>query len=325
MGQRSSTETVVAVFQAFLKKRRWTQAQLSRQAEIGVPAVRKHLRELQKSGVPLESRRDLHDVWWSVPEDWYPGAVLFDKDSIPELLRQLCRLPRSEARNQLINRILKAAPRPVVAAVEPSAVLTPTSSEREETYLPHAEDAMNRKVALKINYYTSSRGDLAWRHVSIQRVKPDTPARFVAVCHRNDGLKWFRLDGVLNAYPDPSVPYRAADPAIVEALVSQSVDGFHQGDAKPCSFFVRTPECRWVGRNLPCAMTASDTRGGMRFSTTTAGTLRLARFVVGLGEAARADTPELASYVTALARGALESSSRVSASEAPPASLSAEG
>ena len=129
MGQRSSTETIVAVFQAFLHKRRWTQAQLSRHTRVGVPAVRKHLVELQASGFPLTSEKEVNDVWWSVPKDWYPGAVLFDADSVPELLRQLCRLPRSEARNQLINRILRAAPRPAVAAVEPSAVLTPTPSE----------------------------------------------------------------------------------------------------------------------------------------------------------------------------------------------------
>ncbi len=295
----------MAVLQAFLQKRRWTQAQLSRHAGVGVPAVRKHLNELLASGFPLTAEKAVNDVWWSVPKDWYPGAVLFDAESVPELLRQLCRLPRSEARNQLLSRILKAAPRPVSAAVEPSAVLTPTPSENEETYLAHAEDAMNRKVCLKMYYFTASRGDLAWRHVSVQRVKPDTPARFVAVCHRNDALKWFRLDSVLSAHLDASVPYRAAEPARIEALVGQSVDGFHQGDAIACSFFVRVPEHRWVERNLPCPMTPEDTRGGRRFTTTTAGVLRLARFVVGLGDAAQAETPELALLVAALARGAL--------------------
>jgi hypothetical protein len=45
--------------------------------------------------------------------------------------------------------------------------------------------------------------------------------------------------------------------------------------------------------------------GGMRFTTATAGVLRLARFVVGLGVAARTETPELAALVQKLARGAL--------------------
>jgi hypothetical protein len=53
-------------------------------------------------------------------------------------------------------------------------------------------------------------------------------------------------------------------------------------------------------------MTAEVVPGGLRISVTTAGVLLLARYVVGLGAAARAETPELALLVTELARGALE-------------------
>jgi len=132
------------------------------------------------------------------------------------------------------------------------------------------------------------------------------PARFVAVCHRDGSLKWFRLDNVLGAQLDENEPYRAADPGRVAAMLSESVDGFHQGDAVPCSFFVRAPESRWVERNLPVPMIVEVTPSGLRLTTTTAGVLRLARFVVGLGAAAHAETPELALLVTELARGALE-------------------
>jgi hypothetical protein len=41
-------------------------------------------------------------------------------------------------------------------------------------------------------------------------------------------------------------------------------------------------------------------------TTTTGGLERLARYVVGLGGAARSETPELAARVRDLARGALE-------------------
>jgi predicted DNA-binding transcriptional regulator YafY len=306
MGQKSSTETVVAVFQAFIKKKRWTQADLARHVDVGVPAVRRHLLEMTESGFPLTSENRVNEVVWSVPKEWYPGAVLFEKESVPELLRQVLRLEQGEARNRLLGKILKAAPHPAIAAVEPSAVLTPKPSEREELYLPHAEDSMNLKTSLKINYFTSSRGDLAWRHVSVQRVKPGTPARFLAVCHRDGALKWFRLDNVLHAVLDRAMPYRTAEQARVEAVVEESVDGFHQGGAVLCSFFVRRAECRWIERNLPCPMTSEDTRDGVRFTTTTAGVLLLARFVVGLGGAAHAETPELALLVATLARGALE-------------------
>jgi predicted DNA-binding transcriptional regulator YafY len=313
MGQRSNTETVVAVLQAFLQKRSWKQAELARHVDVTVAALRKHLNELFASGFPLEREDDHPHVWWSVPKGWFPGAVLFDSESVPELLRQLSRLPRSAARDRLIRRILAAAPRQPTTPPGAPTVLTRESTESEESYLPIAEDAATRRICLAFNYFTVSRGTVEWRRASVQRVVIGPPARFIAVCHRDGALKWFRLDNVLGARLDDTVPHQAAEPAQVEALLKESVDGFHQGGAVECSFFVRAPESRWVERNLPgsLSMTVEVVSGGLRFSTTTAGVLRLARHVVGLGAAARAETPELALLVAELARGALESSGAV--------------
>jgi predicted DNA-binding transcriptional regulator YafY len=305
MGQRSKTETVVAVLQAFLQKRSWMQAELARHVEVSVAALRKHLNELSASGFPLERDDDHPHVWWSVPKDWFPGAVLFDSESVPELLRQLSRLPRSKVRDRLIERILKAAPRPSIAPPAPPAVLTPQPTESEEAYLPLAEDSANRKICLKFNYFTMSRGAVEWRHASVQSVVIGPPARLVAVCHRDGALKWFRLDNVLAAHLDSAEPYRAADQARLSTMLRESVDGFHRGGAVRCAYFVREPESRWVERNLPGPMTVEVAPDGLRFSTTTAGVLRLARHVVGLGAAARAETPELALLVAELAQGAL--------------------
>jgi predicted DNA-binding transcriptional regulator YafY len=309
MGQRSTTETVVTVLQAFLQQRSWKQADLARHADVTVAALRKHLNQLTASGFPLEREVEHPHVWWSVPKGWFPGAVLFDSESVPELLRQLSRLPRSAARDRLIRRILEAAPRRPTMAPDGLAVLTRQPTESEETYLPLAEDAATRRICLAFKYFTMSRGTVEWRHASVQRVVIGPPARFIAVCHRDGALKWFRLDNVLGARLDDSVAHRAADPARVEAMLKESVDGFHQGDTLTCSFFVRAPESRWVERNLPGSMTAEVVPGGLRFTTTTAGVLRLARHVVGLGAAARAETPELALLVAELARGALQSAS----------------
>jgi predicted DNA-binding transcriptional regulator YafY len=307
MGQRSRTETVVAVLQAFLQKRTWKQIDLARHVGVNAAALRKHLHELTASGFPLEREDDHPHVYWSVPSGWFPGAVLFDSESVPELLRQLCRLPRGAARDRLIRRILEAAPRPSIVPPAAPAVLAPQWTESEETYLPLAEDSANRRVCLAFKYFTVSRGAVEWRYGSVQRVVIGPPARFVAVCHRDGSLKWFRLDNVLGARLDETVPYRAADPARVDAMLKESVDGFHQGkDPIRCAFFVREPECRWVERNLPGVMEVEVTAGGIRFTSTTAGVLRLARYVVGLGAAARAETPELGALVTELARGSLE-------------------
>jgi hypothetical protein len=162
-----------------------------------------------------------------------------------------------------------------------------------------------------------SRGTVEWRHASVQRVVIGPPARIVAVCHRDGALKWFRLDNVLGARLDDTVEYRTVDAAAVESMLKESVDGFHQGGAVLCAFFVRAPESRWVEPNLPGSMTREVVPGGLRFSTTTAGVLRLARHVVGLGAAAHAETPELALLVAELARGALSASTSITASAEP--------
>lgn len=76
-----------------------------------------------------------------------------------------------------------------------------------------------------------------------------------------------------------------------------------------CAFFVPDPEARWVARNLLSGMHVDvdeDVAGGIRVRCTTSAVVRVARFVVGLGSAAHAETPELALRVRELARGALE-------------------
>ena len=69
---------------------------------------------------------------------------------------------------------------------------------------------------------------------------------------------------------------------------------------------VRDPESAWVARNLPDDRIAHEAvSGGMRFQIETSALTMLARFVVGLGDAARPETTELADAVANLARGAL--------------------
>ena len=57
------------------------------------------------------------------------------------------------------------------------------------------------------------------------------------------------------------------------------------------------------GCNVGCAAYLVE---GVRFTTQTAGIEPLARFVVGVGDAARAETPELRQRVQELALGALQ-------------------
>jgi hypothetical protein len=141
----------------------------------------------------------------------------------------------------------------------------------------------------------------------VHRVVVGPPARFVAVCHRDEKLKWFRIDNVVDAAVDPSVGWKDARTTEIDDLVASSLDGLHDPTAKRerHPLFVREPEARWVRKNLLEGMKAEDDRsGGIRVSAMTTAVNRLARYVVGLGEAAHAETKALREEVLRLARGA---------------------
>ena len=309
MGQKTTTDSISAVFQAFLQQRTWKQPELARHVGIGVPALRPRLKELSKHGMPLTRDDDPPDVLWSVSKDWFPDAVALAAEDLGELLRLLGRLPRSSARDRFIKRIIRAGPRKLAEAhAAPSPVIPPPATPQEETCIGTVEDSAARQVALAFTYFTVSRNSLEPRYASVQRITIGPPARFLAVCHRDGKLKWFRLENVYKARLDEREPYRTAAADEVDTILNESLDGYHQR-ALPvrCSFVVEEAEARWVERNLPGPMAKEAVPGGQRFTTTTAGVLRLARFVVGLGRAARIETPELAALVRELARGAVES------------------
>jgi predicted DNA-binding transcriptional regulator YafY len=306
VGSRSNTETIVAILKAFLDQRTWKQADLGRHVGVATPVIQKRLRELQASGIPLESEREHPHVFWSVPKSWYPGGVLFTGEQVKQVFRQLSRVPKSKARDQLIDSLLAYLPNPPAAALIPGE-----ATLREEQHLGVIEDCATQKIPLRFRYYTANRGTEGTRHASVHRVLPQSPARFIATCHRKGELKWFRVDNVSEAKLDPAEPFRDIDAARVDAHLSASLDGFHDGrpPAKHV-FFVREPEARWVARNLIEEMACEEVTGGIRVTVETSALERLARYVVGLGSAMKPLTPELELAVAALASGALASITR---------------
>ncbi len=305
MGQRSSTETIVAILKAFLDTRTWKQADLARHVGVQTAALHKRLFELKASGFPLEIDREPPHVFWSVPKSWYPGGVLLTGEQVTEVFRHLSRIPKGKARDRLLESILKFLPEPRATA----AIVPAETTAREDQHLPVIEDAATQRVALRFRYLTITSGKETVRHASVQRVLAGPPARFVATCHRSDELKWFRIENVTEARLDPKETFREADPKVVDAHLRASLDGFHDGAAPVRhAFFVSDPDARWAARNLMEGMECEEVPGGIRVTVETSAAKRLARFVVGLGGAARATTPELAREVTSLATGALEAS-----------------
>jgi predicted DNA-binding transcriptional regulator YafY len=306
VGQRSNTETIAAILKAFLDQRTWKQADLARHVGVQPAAIRKRLDELVASGIPLQREHEHPHVYWSVPKSWYPGGVLLTGEQVRELFRQLSRLPRSKARNRLIESLLRYMP----AAAEPNALVTGETTHREEAHLPVIEDSAMQKKALRFRYYTAGRGSEGTRFASVHRVVLGPPARFLATCHRDATLKWFRVDNVSDAKLDAGERFRDADGKTVDAHHRASLDGFH-GGVPPAKhqFFVADPNARWVARNLMHEMEFEEESGGIRITVETSAVSRLARFVVGLGAAAKPLTPDLEREVVALANGALEACS----------------
>lgn len=306
MGQRSQTETLAGIYQAFVARRVWKQTELAKQLEVSTEVIRRILHELREKGMPLDREEDHPHVYWTVPKDWFPGSVLFKREEIPDLLRQLRRIPHGKGRAQLLDLVLTRTGNTVAS---PPGIVPRAASEQEEQYLCSVEDALGRKSALFMRYYTASRGAVGDRYVSVHRIHTGPPARFVATCHRSEMLKTFRVDGIVSARLDAQERFRPVDEAPLDAYDKASLDGFNQGGAPTTfAFVVRNPEARWVKNNLLEGMRAEDRSEGIRVEVTTTSLVRLARFVVGLGDAATCETPALAGEVATLARGALAAS-----------------
>lgn len=305
MGRRSNTETVTAILLAFLEERTWKQKSLAEHCGVTVKTLKKHLTNLSAAAFPLHQDFDPPHVYWSVPKDWFPGAVAFRDELLSALVRVLRISPHSETRSRLLSHVASGATGLRLAAA-PEAVMTGVLSREQEANLWELEECMVRKVVAHMRYYSMSRGDLSWRQASIHRVVIGDAIRIVATCHRDGKLKWFRLDNVWWVRADGSESFRTRGPEEVASFVAESIDGFHGGDAAlDCEFRVRFPEARWVKAQLAQPVSVVEGTDEYAFTVRTAGLLALARFVVGLGAAARSDTPELRQLVEELALGAL--------------------
>jgi predicted DNA-binding transcriptional regulator YafY len=304
MGKRSAIETTVGILSAFLRQRTWRQAELARELELEPRALRRHLSELTRRGFRLEKDDERPQVYWSVPKDWFPGGVLLQAEEAQALVQLLCRVPPSTARNKLLKGISSALPGPTNPAAQLESVFHGLGDEAP--FLALVGEAAARRSAIHVQYFSANRGALEWRHLSVQRVMPGPPARMVAQCHREGALKWFRVDGIVDAHVDTRVPYQLVPAAAVETYLTNSLDGFSAGDVTiDHRFFVADPDARWVVRNLIAPMKAQVIAGGVRFTCRTAATLRLARYVLSLAPLARAETAELASLVHQLATATL--------------------
>ncbi len=154
MGQRSTTETLAGIYQAFLAKRTWRQPELAKELGVSVEALRRVLFELMEKGMPLErDEEERSRVYWSVPSDWFPESVLFKREEVPELLRQLRRAPQGPGRKRLLDLVLARLPR---AKISEAAVVPASSRPEEEQFLDVVEQSASEQVTLAMRYFTGT-------------------------------------------------------------------------------------------------------------------------------------------------------------------------
>lgn len=308
MGTRGKYETIAEVVQAFVQQTTWRQAHLAREIGVSSRQLSTVLRELQRSGMPLESENEPPHVVWSVPNGWFPGGVFFEEDHLPLLIDAVLRVPDEYSKNLLLHRLAtgkRAAP--LAIARLGAAVRATLHANEEHPILLKTEQAILQGQPLRLRYFSSHSGEIEDRTITPLRVFLEPRPRIAALCHRDRKLKWFRIDNIERAEPAAEVAM-SHDEEAMNAFLDASVDGFNDGTETEHAFVVRSPESRWVKRNLPPGMTidaAYPSSSGLRVRAR-GGLLVVARFVVGLGCGARAESPALREAVRELARGALE-------------------
>lgn len=303
MGTRSASQTALDIVHALLLKRTISQSELAQELGVRSEVVRKHLVHLQEHGVPLEAERDGRHVFWSVPPSWAPRGLLIEHEEAYELVKLAARTPRTKRRDRLIKRLCEGLLEG--QSLRRKTELVIASGELDAGYVELVEEAALARRPLTMKYYSMGRGALEWRDVSIQRVVP--PLRFIARCHRDDKLKWFRIDNISDARMADERGFRDCPVPDVEAFAQASVYGFN--DNAPVvahTFTVRSPESRWVQQNLPHETATTEPIGdGIRVTVRSASVSALARYVLGLGGAARPESDALRGRVRQLANDAL--------------------
>ena len=303
MPRARTAELLAAIMKAFHEEQTWKQADLARAVGRSVEALRRVLEEMQAGGWPLERERDGAHVYWSVPKGWLPSGVVLAPPQVASLVRLLARHSKCADRDVLIRALRRTLRTP--AEPEDSVWSVPVLGELELGWLARIEDAIAREHSLELTYFSLHHGTKERRTISFQRIAGGDVTRMCGYCHRDARLKWFRLDNVHEVHGTGAEGFVKCTGDDVTAFFGSTVFGFHAQAPVASAFRVRYPEARWVQTNLSPPMRAMPDGDGIRVEVGPSAVLSVARYVVGLGDAAMALTPELREAVERLAEGAL--------------------
>jgi len=174
---------------------------------------------------------------------------------------------------------------------------------REEAALSTVRDALDRRRALRMRYYSASRDAVSERTVDPMRLLLVEGRSYLeAWCRSSDAVRLFRLDRIEHAtgLDEPAVPPPYARPTDVSAGLFRAEPDQHLAE------LTLAADARWVVEYYPMEDVVDLPGGGAMVRMRYADTEWMVRLILGLGaDVAVREPPELAEAVRRRARAAL--------------------
>ncbi|HEV7451077.1 MAG TPA: YafY family protein [Pseudonocardiaceae bacterium] len=300
---------------------------------------------LARPGVPIEEvaddfavtarqlRRDLELLWMCGLPGYGPGDLIdlsFEGDTVTVTfdagMRRPLRLSGAEATALVVAlRALAETPgvvdagavRRALAKIEAAAGqadgVVVGLATREEAALAAVRDALDRRHALRIRYYTASRDTVGERTVDPMRLLLlEGHSYLEAWCRSAEGVRLFRLDRIehVATLEEPAAPPPHARPTDVSAGL------FRAQPDQQVAVLTLAADARWVAEYYPVEELTEGEGGAATVRMRYADIGWMVRLVLGLGADVVVREPaELAVAVAQRAYAAVHRSSHLPAGE----------
>ena len=296
------------IFAELIEKRTIVQSEVARTLEIKSETVAAKMGELRAAGIPVEREQDGRNVRWRVAKNWFPHAVVFDKDEALKLLLLLLRGRPSATRDAFVARLTAAVPATKEAhSVVREASVQRATTEHEDSCRSVVELAILSKRAVSMRYQGTDDEESRWRTASPQAIVNSENPYVIAFDHDRGALRHFRFDRMSRAIIEDSIAFRAVDEALVERNVRESMHGYCGGELREVSFVVAHSAWKRVKDNLPFVVTHTEPAdAGVRVVVNSRAGRVLTRFLLAHGADVQIETDVVRDEVVAAARAVIE-------------------
>ena len=278
-------------------------------------------------------RRDLELLWMCGLPGYGPGDLIdlsFEGDTVTVTfdagMRRPLRLSGAEATALVValralaetpgvvdaGAVRRALAKIEVAAGQADGVVVGLATQEEDA-LAAVRDALDRRRALRIRYYTASRDTVGERTVDPMRLLLLEGRSYLeAWCRDAEGMRLFRLDRIehIASLAEPAAPPPHARPTDVSAGL------FRAQPDQQVAVLTLTPDARWIAEYYPVDELSEGHGGAATVRMRYADTGWMVRLVLGLGaDVAVREPAELAAAVAQRARAAVHRSSHLAPSE----------